>query len=331
LTVLEPLIKSQSEEKTLHAEVYKSIYKASWDNFVSQSKNGVFLFFRDYLEYHSNRFLDHSLLFFKDNELVAVLPANLANNILYSHGGLTFGGVISGTDMSQVLMLEIFDKLIEHCQNQGITRIIYKPTPHIYHTLPAEEDLYALYLNNAKLTSRIVASTIYLPQKREMKQLRKRTIKKALKNNLIVKRSYNFKEFMKISQEILKERHDSKPVHSVREIEYLAAKFPENIKLFASYKGDEMLAGVVMYENNQVVHAQYAANSSQGWDFGAEDIIFDYLIKEHYSDRKYFDFGSSNEKIGQVFQAKLLNNGLINYKEGFGASSVMYDLFSLDI
>ena len=331
MTILEPLQKSQTEEKILGVEVYKSDCKASWDNFVSQSKNGVFLFFRDYLEYHSDRFLDHSLLFFKDDELVALLPANLSNNILYSHGGLTFGGVISGTDMSQLLMLEVFNKLIEHCQNHHITQVIYKPIPHIYHTLPAEEDLYALYKNNAKLMSRIVASTIYLPQKREMKQLRKRTIKKAVKNNLTVKRSYDFKEFMKISEEILKERHASKPVHSVREIEYLAAKFPDNIKLFASYKDDKMLAGVVMYENKYVVHAQYAANSSQGWDYGAEDMIFDYLLKEQYNERKFFDFGSSNEKIGQVFQAKILNEGLISYKEGFGASSVMYDLYSLDI
>ena len=54
-------------------------------------------------------------------------------------------------------------------------------------------------------------------------------------------------------------------------------------------------------------------------------------INEYYTDRRYFDFGISNEKIEQVLQGKILNNGLINYKEGFGASSVMYDLFSLDI
>jgi hypothetical protein len=208
---------------------------------------------------------------------------------------------------------------------------MYKPTPHIYHSLPAEEDLYVLYRNNAKLVSRNVSSTIYLPEKREMKQLRKRTIKKALKNSLTVKRSYDFENFMKISEEVLQERHSTKPVHSIKEIEYLAAKFPANIKLFASYKDNKMLAGVIMYESKHVAHAQYAANTSLGWDFGAEDIIFDYLIKEYYKDRRYFDFGISNEKIGEVLLAQILNNGLINYKEGFGASSVMYDLYSLTI
>ncbi|GEM_PF-5344897 len=60
--------------------------------------------------------------------------------------------------------------------------------------------------------------------------------------------------------------------------------------MFAAYKGDDMLAGVVMYENKEVVHAQYVANSSQGWDFGAEDLIF--------------DFGISNEKSGKYTRAK---------------------------
>ncbi len=95
--------------------------------------------------------------------------------------------------------------------------MFYKPTAHIYPSCPAEEDLYALYKNNAKLISRTVASTIYLPQRREMKQLRKRTIKKALKNNLYVKRCYDFRRFMEISEDILKERHGAKPVHSTEE------------------------------------------------------------------------------------------------------------------
>jgi hypothetical protein len=86
-----------------------------------------------------------------------------------------------------------------------------------------------------------------------------------------------------------------------------------------------------MYENKQVAHAQYAANSDEGWEIGAEDIIFDYLIKEYYKDRKYFDFGISNEKIRQVLFGQILNNGLLNYKEGFGASSVMYDAYSINI
>jgi hypothetical protein len=181
LTIFEPSLKNRADGKTsnVEVEVYNCGQKGLWDSFVSNAKNGVFLFFRDYLEYHSDRFVDHSLLFFKDDEPVALLPANVSDNILCSHGGLTFGGVVSGISMSQPLMLEIFNKLIEHCQTEDINQIMYKPTPHIYHSFPAEEDLYALYRNNAKLFSRNVSSTIYLPEKKGTKTLKKKNHQKS--------------------------------------------------------------------------------------------------------------------------------------------------------
>lgn len=54
----------------------------------------------------------------------------------------------------------------------------------------------------------------------------------------------------------LAKRHNIKPVHSLEEIKYLHGKFPDNIKLCASYQDDTMLAGVVVYENINVAHAQ---------------------------------------------------------------------------
>jgi hypothetical protein len=85
-----------------------------------------------------------------------------------------------------------------------------------------------------------------------------------------------------------------------------------------------MLAGIIMYESKNVAHVQYAANSKEGWNMGAQDIIEDYLINEYYKDKKYFDFGISTEKLGQI-----LNLGLIKRKENFGASAVMYDLYQI--
>src|SRR4029453_8772018 len=70
--------------------------KAAWDEFVARSKNGTFLFRRDYMDYHADRFDDHSLLAYQGDQLVAVLPANLAGDALVSHGGLTYGGFVAG-------------------------------------------------------------------------------------------------------------------------------------------------------------------------------------------------------------------------------------------
>ena len=47
-----------------------------WDAFVKESKNGTFLLERRFMDYHSDRFSDCSLLLYEDNELVALFPAN---------------------------------------------------------------------------------------------------------------------------------------------------------------------------------------------------------------------------------------------------------------
>jgi hypothetical protein len=129
---------------------------------------------------------------------------------------------------------------------------------------------------------------------------------------------------MKILVDSLQKRHNVKPVHTLEEIKLLASRFPENIKLFASFQDGAMLAGIVIYESRNVAHIQYAANSPKGWDIGAQDIIEDYLIREHYKNKKYFDFGISTEKMG-----RLLNLGLIRRKENFSASAIMYDTYQI--
>lgn len=315
-----------STEPAIEVTPYSSEYKPQWDSFVSGSKNGVFLFNRDYMEYHSDRFVDHSLMFYSNHRLVGVLPANIASDALQSHGGLTFGGVVTGFQMKTPQMLTIFEALIQHCRDQGIKEVLYKPAPYIYHSIPADEDLYALFVNNAKLVARSVSSCISLSCLNGFDSSRKDNIRKAKNNKLVVKESSDYDSFMKIEEAALLERHGVKPVHTTDEIKLLAQRFPNNIKLFASFKEGVMLAGIVMYESRNVAHMQYAANSKVGWNLGAQDIIEDYLINQHYQGKKYFDFGISTEQQGQV-----LNLGLIERKEHFGANAVMYDAYQVSL
>ncbi len=101
--------------------IYHSKLKSQWDNFIDKSKNGTFLFQRDFLEYHKDQYEDYSILFYKDNDVVAVFPANKINSSIYSHQGLTYGGLIIGSHIphlfsqeekpnqeEQTLMLSIF-------------------------------------------------------------------------------------------------------------------------------------------------------------------------------------------------------------------------------
>jgi hypothetical protein len=282
----------------------------------------MFLFDRNYMEYHSDRFIDHSLLFFQDSKLLCLLPANIHEGKLYSHEGLTFGGVISNNDMKLSLMLGVFNALSEYCKKEGIREILYKTIPYVYHSIPSEEDLYALFSRQAKLVGRSVSTAIYIPETYQFETNRKRTIKRAKENGLKVKESFDLKVFMEIVDASLMERHNAKPTHSVGEIQLLANRFPNNIKLFASFKDNTMMAGALIYESKNVAKLQYAANSQEGRYLGAGDIIYEYLIKEQYRNKKYFDFGSS-----MLLQGLSINSGLIDYKEGFGGRTIVYDTY----
>ena len=185
-----------------------------------------------------------------------------------------------------------------------------KPCPK--HSTPADEDLYALFRYNAALIARNVSSSIFMHEKIRFGRSRVQLIEKAKKNNVVVKRGFDLKQFITIAEEVLIERHGIKPVHTTEEIKLLTDRFPDNIKLFASFKDDVMLGGTIIYESKNVVHAQYGVNSKEDWDLGALDIVYDFIINNYCKGKRYFDFGISTEKAGNF-----LNVGLVCYKESF--------------
>lgn len=159
-----------------------------------------------------------------------------------------------------------------------------------------------------------------------LSESRQHTIKKAMRSDLVAKRSFDFNTFMKIVESLLKEKYGAAPTHSAKEIECLAKEFPDNIKLFAAFREQEMLAGTVIYETPLVAHAQYMAATAAGREVSALDLIVDYLVNEHFVQKRYFDFGTSMEPGEQR-----LNNGLITYKESFGARTTLYDFYEINL
>ena len=297
-----------------------------WNRTLSESRNGTFLINRKYLDYHSDRFTDHSLLFELNGEVIALFPANERGGVVYSHQGLTYGGLIMTSRCKGAVVLEIFEMLISYYREFGFEELIYKPIPHIYHTKPSEEDLYALYRNNAQTISCGISSTINLSEEVSFNSLRTRGVKKALANNVEVKEECDFSQFWEVLTSNLEQRHSVSPVHSISEIKLLKSRFPENIRLYTATKDDEILAGVVIYETETCVHSQYIATTQLGREISALDLLFSYLIKERYKEAKYFDFGISTEEGGAV-----LNNGLLSQKEGFGASATIYNSYKIKL
>ncbi len=306
---------------------YSEGYSNVWDSFIAMAKNEHFLFYRKYMEYHSESFTDHSLLVFDDKErLLAILPANISGGTLYSHQGLTFGGFVIGIKMTTGTMLDIFSMLIDYLKSIQIEMLVYKPIPSIYTGMPSQEELYALFISDARLFRRDVSSTIDLSVPYKYSKGRKWTVNKAKKENIELCETTEYTGFWELLSKVLAYQHEAKPVHSLSEIEYLRNCFPENIKLYVARKNSEVIAGAVIYETSMVAHTQYLANSDEGREIGALDLLLDYLIRDKYKDKKYFDFGISTEE-----QGRSLNKGLIAQKEGFGASAIVQDFYELDL
>ncbi|GHV35586.1 hypothetical protein FACS1894178_5480 [Bacteroidia bacterium] len=301
---------------------YTTADKEFWDKFVRNAKNAVFLFERKFMDYHSDRFVDHSLLFFKDGALLALLPANEDGDKLISHGGLTYGGLLLPKNFHSKDILDVFDILLDYLRKNNFKKLIYKAIPHIYHQIPSEEDLYALFRNNAELIARTLSSTVQLPVKDKFATLRQRGMKKAEKWGINIRQTDNFAGFWKILEKNLSEQHHITPVHSSDEIILLKNRFPDNIQLYGAFLEDEMLAGIVIFESSNVAHAQYLAASPKGKESGALDLLLTELIIKEFSGKKYFDFGISTEDNG-----KILNTGLLAQKEGFAARSIVYDKY----
>jgi hypothetical protein len=302
---------------------YNNSLKNNWNDFLKNAKNYHFFFHRDYLAYHGNRFKDHSLLIYNEKDkLIALLPANIDNNILYTHQGLTYGGFIVNDNSKAEIMLEIFEAVKEYLKEKSIKKVIYKTIPHIHHLKPAQEDLYALFIQNAELIQRDIAAAVDLSKPVKYSNGRKWSLKKAKNEGFVIEESDDFPSFWSLLQEILKQQHDSKPVHSLKEIEHLHSLFPNNIKLYLVKKEGKLLAGGITFDNLEISHLQYVANSNEGRKIGALDHLIDHLIQNVYSDKKYFDFGTSNEKNGRV-----LNRGLIDQKERFGARAIAIDRY----
>lgn len=297
-----------------------------WDSFVDSSKNEMFMFKRGFMDYHSDRFNDCSLMFYREDELVAVLPASIHGTELRSHGGLTYGGMICSSTMKQHLMNECFETMMIYLKKQGITEVLYKTIPHIYHKYPCEEELYSLWHIGAYLYRRDVSSTIDLTCPLKMPKGRKAQVSRAKREGVVIAIEECFDEFIDLENKVLTEHHNVHAVHTGAELALLHSRFPEQIKLYTARKEGDLIAGTLLFVYNQLVHTQYMASSDLGREIGGLDLAVVTAMKDYGQTHRYFDFGISTDDVGKYFNA-----GLASQKEGFGGRTIVYDTYKLEI
>ncbi len=302
-----------------------------WDGFIPQCLTATFLHTRRFLSYHQDRFCDVSLILQDDRQLLGLFPAAVDpadGKRVVSHPGITFGGLIHAGQLSGDRMIEALTLLRGHYATEGFERLRYKAVPHIYHRVPSQDDLYALFRAGAKTYRKDLSSAIKLNQRLQVSERRRRASKKAGKLGVEVSEgSSHIPEFWPVLESNLERKYQLRPVHSLEEITKLCSLFPENIELVVARLEKEVVAGSVLFVTREVVHAQYTAASELGQQASALDAVFEYAIeKARARGTLYFDFGVSTERDGQH-----LNAGLYQYKSEFGGGGVVHDFLELDL
>ncbi|WP_417351908.1 FemAB family protein [Flavobacterium alkalisoli] len=306
-------------------EKYTVDYYTQWNDFVSRSKNGTFLFHRDFMEYHSDRFIDYSLLVFENDKVVALFPANIKGDVIYSHQGLTYGGFLLENKSLGQKTEQVIATAFEYLYKKGFKKGIIKQILPIYHRYPAFEADYTLFRKGANTIRRDMNLAIDYSLPLTISKSKKKHYRRVSSFGMEIRQDNNFKDFWQnVLVPRLAARHNAKPVHTLEEIELLQSRFPENIFQYNVYYNDEIVSGITLFDSGTVVKSQYGATTGRGEELRALDYLFITLIEKFSNTKRFFDMGTVTEADGY-------NAGLLKQKEELGCNVYIQDFYEVTI
>jgi Acetyltransferase (GNAT) domain len=310
---------------------YASDHQSEWDEFIADAPMATFLHSRRFLGHHGQRFAEQSLML-RDSRsrLVGVFPAAVDpadERRVVSHPGITYGGVVHRGMLGGAAMVHAIAEIRDHYWRQGFLTVRYKAVPNIYHRRPSADDVYALVNLGARLYRCDLSCAIDLADRSRPSERRRRGERKALEQGVdVVVDSAQLEEFWAVLDENLATRHGARPTHSVGEMQLLLSLFPESIEIVTASVDGTVVAGVVLFKTDRVVHAQYIGSTEEGRAAFALDAVFEECVRGAMtSGARFFDFGISTEAEGRV-----LNAGLHKFKSEFGGGGIVHMFYELD-
>lgn len=296
-----------------------------WNAFVSKAKNATFLFHRSFMEYHKDRFSDYSLIIENENKFVAVLPANAVANQVFSHQGLTYGGLVYNEKLDVENVRLVFDAVLDFLRQQRITAFTYKPILPFYTKKSSDEVTYFLFKNNAKVSHKNLNLVVDFTKNWSVSKSKMKHFRRVSELFMEIRQDQDFAVFWnKVLIPRLAEKHQSKPVHSLEEIQKLAAQFPENIVQYNVYFEHEIVAGMTLFNFENGVKSQYGTTTVLGEKMRALDFLTISLIEKFKNKVAFFDMGTINDGSDLGY-----NLGLLKQKEEYGCSVYTQDFYNL--
>lgn len=314
--------------KNLTVKKYDQNDYKIWNDFVSQAKNATFLFHRDFMEYHQDRFQDFSLLIFEEEKLKAILPANKNGNAVYSHQGLTYGGLVFLRKLNGEKAELILDSVLGFFKENDIETFYYKPIPNFYFPDGNQEIDFFLLKRGAVIERKEMNLAVNLNLPLKISKSKLKHFRRIENLDLDIIEEDTFEPFWnEVLEPRLIEKFNAKPVHSKEEMALLKSKFPQHIKQYSIYQNDKIIAGITLFETKNVVKSQYGATTKNGEEVRALDFLFINLIHKYKRKGKhFFDMGIVNEDNELGYHP-----GLLKQKEELGCTVYNQDFYKLNI
>lgn len=306
---------------------YSPLLLQDWNHVIGQSINGTFMHSRSYLEYHGDKFSDTSLLVYLDGSPVGIFPAHRTGDQLYSHQGLTYGGLVLHRDLKTESIIAVLKEVLKHYHDLRVTRLCIKDIPSFYAISSQEWMSYCMFLLGAEICRSDLSFALPLPASYSLyTKGRKWALNKAIKAGLSVEEVSDFRPFWEeVLVPNLRERHGIRPVHTVEEIQWLAENNKPFIRQFDVLEEGKIVAGMTVYETPTTAHAQYISASPRGKEVAALDLLVEHLVQKVFSHKAYFDFGTVNES-----QGRRINKGLMAWKESFGSKPYVHRFYKVE-
>ncbi|MCC9063893.1 GNAT family N-acetyltransferase [Flavobacterium piscisymbiosum] len=299
-----------------------------WNDFIAQAKNATFLFHRDFMEYHKDRFEDFSLMVYQDEKLISILPANKVGNSLYSHQGLTYGGLVYTTKVKAEKAEAVLDAVLSFLKENLFEIFYYKPIPNFYFPEGNNEVDFFLFKRGAVINRKEMNLAVNLELPLQISKSKLKHFRRIEDLDLDIIEDDDFNPFwLTILEPRLLEKFNVKPVHTKEEILLLKQSFPENIRQYSVYLNDEIIAGITIFETENVVKSQYGATSKKGEEVRALDFLFINLIEKYKrKGKRFFDMGIVNEENESGY-----HSGLLKQKEELGSMVYNQDFYKIEI
>lgn len=304
---------------------YRPECEVEWNEFLLNARNRSFLFNRSYMDYHKDRFADHSLMILRGDQLIGVLPVNEIDSELFSHNGLTFGGLIVHDNFRLEHAFETFEAIIRYGRGAGLRRLTYRPAPHCYCKPATEEDLVAICRLGGSVIDVKPMSVLHPQAVAEVRVSRPTEIRRAERQGILIATDYDWDGFIRICSETLAHRHGAQPVHSGAEMAMLAARFPDNIQLIGARQRGVLIGGLIVYENRCCDRLQYIGVVEEQRRNGVLSALQCHAVERASKRQTWLDFGPSVDPATDT-----VNFGMTFAKESYGARTIAQMTFALD-